>query len=106
MTTPDIASTAATTTQEKIPTVTYQLPQGTLQIPVDKLPAHVRVLINTIQERRRTISYLNDLVTNLTEANGADTSIVQGAFQEIATANPELVKPREETAENTAKASL
>jgi hypothetical protein len=99
-------STANTPAQNKIPTVTYQLPEGTLQVPVDKLPAHVQVLINTIQERRRTISYLNDLITNLTEANGADTSIVQGAFQEIAAANPEFVKPREESAENTAKTSI
>jgi hypothetical protein len=99
MTTPDITTiaTPATSTQEKVPTVTYQLPQGTLQIPVEKLPPHVRVLINSVQERRRTISYLNDLITSLTEANGADTAIIQGAFQEIATANPELVKPREES---------
>ena len=90
-------TTPAPSTAQEIPTITYQLPQGTLQIPADKLPAHVQVLINAVQERRRTISYLNNLATGLTESNGADSALVQGALQEIAAANPEFVTPREDS---------
>jgi hypothetical protein len=90
-------TTPTSSTTQEIPTVTFELSQGTLKVPANKLPAHVQVLINAVQERRRTISYLNNLITGLTESNGADSALVQGALQEVAAANPEFVTPREDS---------
>jgi len=104
MTTPidETANTApeTTTPEQSGPTISYNLGDGSqIQVPVRGLAPHVQVLINTIQERKQTIGYLNTLATKLIESNGADAAILQNVFQEIAKSNPELVSKIEVPAE-------
>ena len=79
---------------KKGPVITFPVsPDSELQVPVQELPLQVRILFNTLQERRQTIDYLNQLCTKLTEANGVDSSSLSQLLTEFATANPQLVVP-------------